>query len=461
MRHAILINFLTIFTLLFLTAFNSHSAENRYNADLRILQDILENQHPDLYAYSNKKDFESLFVKQFTGKEPPKSFYKHLLKIISLLGDGHSEIIPAESFIEQSSQQKVFIPISVRILNSDIYVNSHRSNIPFGAKILSINALNSADILNKCYEILSADAKSITYKNRLIEENFDLYLYFIEDKNDIFQIEYVFKDQIFNKQLKAATKQAMPQQQYQDYEYKKINNKTYYLDINSFFFGENQHDFEVFLDDFFSAMKKEKTENLIIDIRGNQGGLRENTVLLYSYLTNQKFTQRLSAHIKSKKIDPTYIVNMERDEIEGIEEYLQEHFAKNKNISDNLQALMIPQKEFFDKNVFVLIDGNTFSAGAEFALLAKNDKRIKLIGKEESGGNYYQHVGDISFVYILPNTESFFKMSLVGIKQFAKDKNSNKNAGIMPDVLVRETYQDFITNNDVVWQRVLSELPTR
>ena len=40
---------------------------------------------------------------------------------------------------------------------------------------------------------------------------------------------------------------------------------------------------------------------------------------------------------------------MERDEIEGIEEYLQEHFAKNKNISDNLQALMIPQKNFLIK----------------------------------------------------------------------------------------------------------------
>ena len=108
---------------------------------------------------------------------------------------------------------------------------------------------------------------------------------------------------------------------------------------------------------------------------------------------------------------------------------------------------MKPFRKPFKGNVFVLIGGRTFSAGSAFALNAKNDANITLIG-EEAGGGYYFHTGQYPVLYELPNSRIMLRMSFVKINHYVTDNTVAKGRGVLPDSIVHLTVQDLIESKD-------------
>jgi hypothetical protein len=71
-----------------------------------------------------------------------------------------------------------------------------------------------------------------------------------------------------------------------------LSGRTALLRVGSFYeglFGSDNPDFSVFLASAFRSIKENQVEDLIIDVRGNEGGNSSYVPLLYSYLADKPF----------------------------------------------------------------------------------------------------------------------------------------------------------------------------
>ena len=160
------------------------------------------------------------------------------------------------------------------------------------------------------------------------------------------------------------------------------------------------------------------SKNLIIDLRGNRGGRREFVAALIPYL------------LKEKRSGPW-----------------QESVSwKGKK---NSYKIPQPSKRAFEGEVYVLVNGGSFSNGSIAAMLARELGDATIIG-EESGGRYEGVVAGSSHYLMLPN------MRLgVRIPRYAKrfpiiTKQTTKGRGVIPDYEVRPSIGSVLGKKDIV-----------
>ncbi len=109
-------------------------------------------------------------------------------------------------------------------------------------------------------------------------------------------------------------------------------------------------------------------------------------------------------------------------------------------------AMQQPQTNNFKGKIFVLANGRSFSASAEFSAIVKTNKRGKFIGEECGGGYYGNTSGDEAFV-TLPNSKITVRVPMVKYSSAVKERN-NKGWGIEPDYPVYLTIGDLIQKRD-------------
>ena len=80
--------------------------------------------------------------------------------------------------------------------------------------------------------------------------------------------------------------------------------RSYYA-IRSFWEEADGLSFEKFLKTSFQTIREKQVENLIIDLRNNEGGIDKRGALLMSYLTNKEFGVITSYSIHYTKLYDT------------------------------------------------------------------------------------------------------------------------------------------------------------
>jgi C-terminal processing protease CtpA/Prc len=187
--------------------------------------------------------------------------------------------------------------------------------------------------------------------------------------------------------------------------------------------GADQH-FEQFLVKSFSELNEKNIENLILDLRDNAGGQDEYGALLYSYLTSKPF--RYYASVEST--DKVY--------------------TKEEN---SLLGTLQPQTQNFRGNVFILINGLSFSTTAEFCAITKSNLKAIFIG-EETGGGYYGNTSGQTMKIELPNSR--VQVIIPRLKYVNQVRASTyADRGIIPDYQVSPDVLDYVNGRDVGLQR--------
>jgi C-terminal processing protease CtpA/Prc len=98
------------------------------------------------------------------------------------------------------------------------------------------------------------------------------------------------------------------------------------------------------------------TDSLIIDLRGNFGGNEQTVQLLASYLLNQR----------------THLLDMVKREGNRIDQHWSSDYVEGQRFGE-------------EKDVYILIDKNSFSAAEDFSYTMKNLNRATLIGEISAG----------------------------------------------------------------------------
>ncbi len=462
------INILTIFFPFTLIA-QIQLTQEQIQEDFTIFKNVLTNSHPSLYEYATKTQWDSVF-KNFEKERKQLKNSSDLFKSISTLAtnvkDGHIRVLHPKMETVPS-----MFPLLIKIIDNRFYTDTDDFDISVGSEIISINGIENEELLSRFLKYAQSDGNSITKKHRQIESEFGILHYYEFGEMKSYTISYLTPNNMtqtvniesqpfqsigarfpnrssyfskYHKQkdrlehFKNTISQKWPVVRFID----SLN--TAVLTVNSF--GLDPKEFKSRLIEIFGEIKREKAESLIIDVRQNNGGYRANAIILFSFITDQPFKQRISESvITSKLFEPNYIKHTASD----YSEFFKNYFANSdKNDDrwvltiDKAQEAMEPYKKQFKGKTYVLIGGNTFSAGNAFALNAKNSLDITVIG-EETGGGYYFHTGQFSVLYELPNSKIMFNISLVKINHFVKDKTVKKGSGIVPDVEINLTQEEL------------------
>ncbi len=413
-------------------------------ADLKYLKNKLESKHPGLHLYTSKSNMDQVFDSLENGISKPMTeleFYKHIAIISSIIKDGHTIILPSPTNINFHYSMSHFLPYHFAILNHQLFIDmvyTHDGSIPIGSEIIRINHVEVTEIIKQLSTRLVRDGYNLTYPNWILNNYFRQYYSFIYDHPSNYDIDYKTNGQVFTASIKA-----LPIDSIFYYRQKHYPNKIFSnlpndgLKLN--FINENNYailtikDFhnDVLKKDFkqnfksviallFEQIKNSQTENLILDLRNNQGGDIENGVYLLSYLLDKPFS------------------------------IVQKYYRVDKNMLKQCKGPSlgqhIPDSNPFKGKLYVLINGGSFSNSGIVASCLQSNHRATFIG-QETGGNPHVIAGFTKDI-TLPNTKIQVQ---IPTKQFViTDKLNNDGHGVIPNHIVEPILKDILENKDTV-----------
>ena len=314
--------------------------------------------------------------------------------------------------------------------NNRAYVHrdySRDSTLAPGAEILSINGSPMTSIIDNFLETTSSDGENQTYKyakmNRLDYGLFPGY----EDFPDIYRVSFVMLENPCEREAKieaepqgfiasVRAKQYLQTRLFHQYDLEMVDSlKTAILKIRDFV-PDRPDDYVAFLNNVFLRIRNEDVEHVIVDVRDNDGGDPGHAAELLSYLTDSPYT------------------------------YFQNYVIGYRN----LKRLVAPHPLNFKGDVYVLIDGGSFSTTGHFLSLMKFHDLGTLVG-EEAGGSFRCY--GCPKECILPHTK--LRLQYMRCSYSTNAEGFTWGSGIRPDVEVKLRIEDLIVGRDTIKEHAL------
>ena len=418
---------------------NLFYSTNELKADLKYLKNKLESKHPGLHLYTSKSNMDQVFDSLENGISKPMTeleFYKHIAIISSIIKDGHTIILPSPTNINFHYSMSHFLPYHFAILNHQLFIDmvyTHDGSIPIGSEIIRINHVEVTEIIKQLGTRLVRDGYNLTYPNWILNNYFRQYYSFNYDHPSNYDIYYKTNGQVFtasidrifyyrqkhypNKTFSNLPNDGLKLNFINENNYAILTIKDFHNDVLKKDYKQN---FKSVIALFFEQIKNSQTENLILDLRNNQGGDIENGVYLLSYLLDKPFSI--------------------------VQKYYRVDKNKLKQCKGPSLGQHIPESNPFKGKLYVLINGGSFSNSGIVASCLQSNHRATFIG-QETGGNPNVIAGFTKDI-TLPNTKVQVQ---IPTKQFViTDKLNNDGHGVIPDHNVEPILKDILENKDTV-----------
>lgn len=454
--------------------------------DLSIFKEIREKANSGVYKYRTEQQIDSIYSWAFSQLNKPKTlldFYKIILKITDFEGSLHNDTTLPDEFQNKHSSGSIFFPYPVKLIEDKLVINFKNSEIPLGSQIYSISGIKTNSILKALSKYYTTDGYNITGKSIGFGSSFSKYFEMEYGSQKKFLVTYSLPNKtqkitktvsgISNEIRKANFKNrySLPidslqyQQAKERFSFKALSDKTVMLSVHTFAIGRNAKDpehliYKKFLDNCFQYLSEHsEVKNLIVDVRNNGGGTDPNDILTFSYLTQKPYRENAEAYVSFQEIPfPNYLVYEEtelqkqQEERKDFEDEVKEEFPKLENgkyyQDKKFNPFLVPDKNSFKGQIYLLISPRIASAGSLFASLVAGNTNAIIIGEETMGG-YYGHNGHTPIEYELPNTKIIIQFSIVNLEQdVPKKPNQIFGRGIIPDYEVKQTFEDFLQNKD-------------
>jgi hypothetical protein len=435
--------------------------------DFRLLRSVLEEAHPALYRFSSKKIMDNLFddagskITDMSVRE----FCSIIAPSISAIKCGHTGCAPSEmNFVGDFVRHGKCFPFGVKILADKLFIvgnYSADSTIQPGFEVKSINSIPATQVLAKMLDLVPSDGNNVTRKYREIEGTFWGYYYIGFGAADSFNIsgnnpgdQHTVSSKVaaITVSERSARKNAKGVKQTPVAGLSMTDNATAILSLRSFDTRQLNSvlgDYEKWVDSTFLQIKEQRVKNLIIDLRGNSGGRSMNAAYLFGHIAQTDFNMFMRADFNTDK-RLSYFYDDTCKEFYGFVPG-----PKGKYIlTDKLVEVGVQHR---DKNnyrgkVFVLVNGGTFSSGAQFAVLTRYYNRGTIIG-EEAGGDYVCNASCSNL--LLPNSHIQVRIAR-GTWTLDLPGYTYNGRGILPDHPIPETIDNTLQGKDAVLEYTFS-----
>ncbi|WP_104733952.1 S41 family peptidase [Hanstruepera ponticola] len=492
-----------------------HSIES-LKADVDAVYKQLQKHHPHLYQYTSKEvldfKFDSLkttIMKPITSQE----FYEKIAPVIKEVRQGHISVVPPkEKFTkkERKALQKKefeFYKLDFEYLDNTLWVEGARKDSTLiGSQVLKIGNEDPNDLIKKYKTQIASDGYNTTLYDRAMSKGFTRMYYRDKGFLDSLPMTFKLKDSVFTKVLrlvdknkktdsinkpkdttvaaelskaekrvkKLAAKEKRRQNKKLGYipsrkEYTRnfsfldSDNEVAYMKIRSFTNGK----FKTYYDESFEKLDSLKTPYLVIDLRDNGGGRISEIAYLYAYLAQDDFQFINESEVNSRV--PFMAFAMANGSPFGLKVVsvllspliVTHNLLKTKKVDDKIyykfkySKLKEPKENNYQGKVYVLINGNSFSASSILSTNLQATNRAVFVG-EETGGAYNGTVAGIYKYYTLPNSLIKVRIGLMHID--APYKTKPDGYGVRPDVFIVPTQQDRINDVDPELDWILMDI---
>mgnify|MGYP006294897755 CR=1 FL=1 len=348
--------------------------------DLNFIYRELIKYHPQLYTYSSKDNMDLLLQSlnnEINGELTIEKFYLLATQLTDRVKCSHTGIRLPADYQNSIRAYGNFFPLKLFFSKGKAFYVLDDCNlspsISPGTEIVSINNQPVGKIISRVFNFIPSEGNNTTTKYNELNRNFAALFYYIDD-SDEFVIDIKSESSDGTVTLPACRFSELSTVENLEESNRPVD--FYYLEDNSIgilkvpTFGIR--DMNVYfqqLDSIFNEVKIKGTQNLVVDLRDNNGGHPIFAAQLFSYLTNKDFI----------------------------------YFKRNEDVKDfePLYNTMKPNAIHFDGNIFVLLNGGCLSTTGHLISLLKYYTDAAFIG-EEPGTSY--RCNDFSIPLTLPNT---------------------------------------------------------
>jgi hypothetical protein len=433
MKHNGLIVIILVIVLLSLSCASKGDPVAKYDAET-LLKDfdqfrtIIEKKTARLY--SDKEVLRNMLDSAESGINKDMSeleFYRLLAPIVAELRCGHSFLSVSKVTEDFMRTEAEFFPLDVRIMEDRLYVISdpYHSGVTPGTEIISINDVSARSIIDTIISNMPTDGQD-TGRPRYDAERWFASMYYIFVGNSG-RFDLLLADSLnerkFRKSINAIQDSTLAKTSMgiihdtTDSPWSmSIEEGKAFAKIPTFSFS-NPKIFRDEVSTFFKEIRRNDTEILILDLRGNYGGTPQPTVELFRYLINKP----------------------------------QPFFAENNPFYlSKWKKPVEPAQNAFDGQFYILMDEACFSMTSFLLSLIKYHDRGILFGTPSSGGYM---CSDASFNRVLPNTGLRLRYSTTVFSTHVE--GMEKGVGIQPDIPIEWTIEDYISGKDPVMAALL------
>lgn len=428
--------------------------------DLAILKRNLEDIHAGLYTYSSKQEIDNWFenVKgNLKDATTPIEFYRLLAPLNSIIKNGHTYILTSKL-----GNNFYFLPIQLYKYKNSYYIKkvfSKQKTDLEGVEILEIDGIPINEIYNRLLQNHARDGNNLTMPSEELSSLFGLEYSIVygskpsykitinkNGKSVEISISQVLLDsgiiEQFNNQIKRKPLSFLIEEGVAVLTFPTFDTKTL-----------KKEKYKGLLENSFAEIKTKNIEHLIIDVRDNGGGDPVPTQELISYLIDNEFVMykdvyTITNKIKDKKYykkQGVFWLNLfARFKLKKIND---SHYRRR---NDEGMDVYLPKKNNFKGQLYILTNGNSFSATGEFTSFIKHNRNNTLFIGEEVGGNEIQNTSGVSYRITLPNSNQIISIPLVVFEMNINAKNNGH--GVKPNHWVRNTIEDELKGKDSVME---------
>ncbi len=442
-------------------------------ADFAILKRAYEEMHPGLYRYNSQAQMEANFAalaaelnQDLTLQQAYLAFSIFLAKIKC----GHSYpnfYNQPKAVAETLFKPPGRVPFYFRWLNRRMIVTRNFStdkNLLPGTEVVAINGVPVKKILARLMTIARADgsndAKRISYLEVSGESNyeaFDIYFQmFFPSPGNTMELEIrqppASKKMVLSvpaltyEQRVAPIKTEIEARRGGDaplWDFKYPDERTAYLRMPTWAVFNSKWDWKAFLEKFFDGLAGKKTANLVIDLRGNEGGAGVGDVILSRLIKQDLRLEQFKRMVRYRSAPADlapYLDTWDRSFADwgAAATDFKDGFYTLKRDNDAKGDIIKASARPFEGRTFVLVDSSNSSATFEFAQAVQQNRLATLVG-QPTGGNQRGINGGAFFFLRLPHTKIEIDLPLIGFYP----TGVRPDAGLQPDIPVEPRVEDI------------------
>jgi hypothetical protein len=422
--------------------------------ELNITLELLSNQHPNFGFYRSKVRVRNSF-KRATGEiiKPlgRDEFFKRLMPLIAQIGDAHTCLdIPEKIVKKYFKLNPKVLPMLLTIHPRYAVVAKNYKGLKAGEKVTSIDGRSIKKMLIELSDFVCRDGDNKSSILHQLNAGFPWYYYiaFGESAKHELVVErsegglgiLSFEASRLSSILPAFTRRSTQSKNFMKTKWLKALH-TYYIDLNSFM--PTKERFQQRVSKAFRDIAKKKPEHLILDLRGNEGGLTDNAAHLLRYLVKQPFYFPRFYHLPKEQLKASTKIRNVTPSPNGKETHIDVANALISLVSGWMgNSKAIPggnvlinndtarRQDAFEGRIHVLIDGGTASAASMLAAHLRTHGEATFYGGV-AGGIPGRNCSAPSHAYILPHSK--FELHVAWLCHL--EKVTKKFSTFKPDVL--------------------------
>lgn len=471
------------------------------------------------FTPKEKLDFKFDSLKTAMKPMTSRDFYKQLAAVTKYVGQGHMSLSPPSKKYKRKERKAFWkLEFDVNNLDFEYLDNTlivakakGKDSLLVYAEVLKVEDETPQDLIKKYKKLIPADGYNTTFQNRVAGNRF--MRFYGHDKGHFDSISLTLRntDSTFIKKYKRVAKaekkktidsaktdslkvlQPKKKPTKAEKKAKRLKQKKNWKDNQKYgynyetkentrnlsFIGKDSSvalvkiqefsrgKYKLFYEETFKVLDSLKTETLIIDLRNNFGGRLNEIMILNSYLTDKDYAlinrSEVNSRIPMLKSSMSNTNSVAGKIITGIFSpiYIIHNLLKTRKKDGQLYYKFRAAKEQepnplnFKGKVYVLINGNSFSASSILSAQLKGSNRATFVG-EETGGAYNGTVAGLYKIYELPNTKVRARIGLMHID--TKFKIEPDGFGVKPDIEIFPSYQNRIDGVDPELEWVLKDV---